>query len=325
MSEQQATLPKASQTSYDPGLTQKYEGVLKRVVNKDGEFNVRRAGRTWKDAHPYMFMINVSWPVFATIVLLIFTLVNIAFAALYWVGGVDNVKGAAAPNQFLTLLNLFFFSWHTLTTVGYGNMYPQGVAANAIAAVEALLGLMAFAVATGLMFGRFSRPTARIGFSEKLLIAPYRGVTSLQFRVVNRRANNLIEVDARVLLMTVEPVNGRPERRFAPLDLERPNVLFFPLTWTVVHPIVEASPLYGKTPEDLGRLQAEVIIIIRGFDDTFGANVYSRYSYRYDEIVWGAKFSAAFEIDKEGELLLWVDRVGDTEAAPLPVGIESGV
>jgi inward rectifier potassium channel len=323
MSIQPPAFPETTRPSYDPGFTQKYNGTIKRTINKDGAFNVKRAGRTWRDIHPYMYLINTSWPTFGVIVTSVFSLVNIGFALLYWAAGVDNIKGAAGDTPLLVFLNLFFFSWHTLTTVGYGNMYPQGVAANAIASLEALLGLMAFAVATGLMFGRFSRPTARFGFSERAVIAPYRNGLSLQFRVVNRRANNLIEVDARVTLMTVELVNGKAERRFTPLDLERTNILFFPLTWTVVHPIIETSPLWGKSKEDLARLQAEVIIMIRGFDDTFGQIVHAKYSYRYDEILWGAKFAAAFEIDPEGDLLLWVDKVGVTEPAALPSPAES--
>ena len=148
-------------------------------------------------------------------------------------------------------LNLFFFSTHTLTTVGYGNMYPDGPLANAIASVEALLGLMAFAIATGLLFGRFSRPSARFGFSDVMVIAPYQNGKALEFRVVNRRANNLIEAEARVMLMTVEIDGGKPKRKYQQLQLERTQVLFLPLTWTVVHPIDENSPLYGKTAGDL--------------------------------------------------------------------------
>jgi inward rectifier potassium channel len=151
-----------------------------------------------------------------------------------------------------------------------------------------------------------------------MVLAPYRDETSLQFRVVNRRANNLIEAEARVMLMTVEFVNGRPLRKYDLLDLERTQVLFLPLTWTVVHPISEKSPLFGKAPKDLERMQAEVLVMMRGFDETFGQIVYARHSYRHDEILWGAKFAAAFDVDERGDLVLWVDRVGLTERAGLP-------
>jgi inward rectifier potassium channel len=232
--------------------------------------------------------------------------------------GGGGIKGAESADPRMHFLNLFFFSTHTLTTVGYGNMYPNGPAANAIASIEALLGLMAFAIATGLLFGRFSRPTARFGFSDVMVIAPYRNGAGLEFRVVNRRANNLIETEARVMLMTVEPVDGKPQRKYRQLELERTQIMFLPLTWTVVHPIDEKSPLYGKTASDLRQLQAEVVVMMRGFDETFGQIVYARHSYRSDEINWGARFVAAFDIDRSGDLMLWVDRVGLTEPAPLP-------
>jgi len=238
-----------------------------------------------------------------------------------WVG-IEHLKGAEAPSAWAQFLNAFFFSAHTLTTVGYGNMYPSGPAANTIATIEALLGLLAFAIATGLVFGRFSRPSARIGFSERMLIAPYRDGTSLQFRIVNRRSNNLIDLDARLLLMTVEQADGNLQRKYANLELERDHLLFFPLTWTIVHPLNDNIPIYGKTQEDLERLQAEIIIMLKAFDDTFGQTVQVRYSYRYDEITWGAKFVPAFEIDGEGNMRLEVNRVGKVEAAPLAAGRE---
>jgi inward rectifier potassium channel len=308
--------------TFDPGLTQTYTGALKRVINKDGQFNVRRTGRTWRDFHPYLFLINISLPAFIGIVLAAYVAANLIFAGLYMAIGIENIKGTEAPTAALRFLNAFFFSAHTLTTVGYGNMWPSGPAANTVAAVEALAGLLAFAIATGLMFGRFSRPSARVGFSNTMLVAPYQEGTSLQFRVVNRRSNNLINLQARVLLMTVESVGERLQRRFEPLTLERNDVLFLALTWTIVHPIDESSPLYGKTAADLERLQAEIMIMISGFDDTFSQTVHTRYSYRYDEIIWGAKFAPAFEVEENGDLLIEVGKVSQIEPASRGQAIE---
>ncbi len=305
------------QPSFDPGLTQQYKGVLKRAINKDGQFNVRREGATWRDAHPYLYLISVSWTKFFGMIFLAFILTNTIFALLYAAIGIEHLKGAEAPTEPLRFMNAFFFSAHTLTTVGYGNIWPSGPLANITTAVEALTGLMGFAIATGLFFGRFSRPSARIGFSPTAVIASYKGSTSLQFRIVNRRFNNLIEVEARVLLMTVEDCNGQLQRRFQDLPLERDQILFFPLTWTIVHPIDENSPLYGAKAEDLERLQSEIMVNLRAFDESFGQVVHVRYSYRYDEIVWGAKFMQAFEVDDNGELRLDVSRVGEFEQAPI--------
>jgi inward rectifier potassium channel len=304
---------------FDPGLTQQFTGTVKRFVNQDGRFNVRRSGLTWKDAHPYLFLISTSWRNFVLIVGLAYFIVNTIFATLYMAIGIEQLKGAQGATLWQSYLNAFFFSAHTLTTVGYGNMWPNGPLANAVAACEALAGLMAFAIATGLVFGRFSRPSARIAFSRNMIVTPYMDGTSLQFRVLNRRSNNIIELEARLMLMTVETVAGQMRRQYARLELERSDVLFFPLTWTVVHPIDEASPLYGKTAADLERMQAELMILLKGFDETFGQTVHARNSYRYDEIIWGARFAPAFTTDSDGQLRLEIDRVGDVVPAPLPV------
>jgi len=296
--------------AFDPGLTQQVTGSLRRAINPDGSFNVVRRGTSWRDVHPYLYLINAGWAEFLSLVLIAYIVVNWVFAFVYFALPPVQVVGTNASTSFTRLLDDFFFSSHTLTTVGYGNFAPAGVLANSIAAFEALVGLMGFALATGLMFGRVAKPSAKIGFSHRALIAPYQDRTSLQFRIVNQRSNVLIELRTTVVLMTVDGSSGVPTRQFATLTLERDNVYFFPLTWTVVHPIDEASPLFGKTEADLTGLQAEILILIKGFDDTFSQTVNARYSYRFDEIEWGAKFSPAFHIDEKGEMVLDVDQVG---------------
>ena len=313
-----AAAAEVERPNFDPGLTQTYTGKLKRAINKDGQFNVRRTGRTWRDWHPYLILISMSWPRFIALVAAGFLVVNTIFALLYNLAGIENLKNANAPTEFGRCLNAFFFSAHTLTTVGYGNMWPVGYTANTIAVVESLSGVLGFAIATGLLFGRFSRPSARFGFSRNMLIAPYKDGASLQFRLVNRRTNNIVDLEARLLLMQVEDCGDKKERRFLQLDLERNSVLFFPLTWTIVHPITPSSPLFGKTAADLAALQMEVMILLKGFDDTFGQSVQARYSYRFDEIIWGAKFTRAFEVEESGDLLIEVNKVSAHEPAKLP-------
>ena len=304
---------------FDPGLTQQYTGVLKRAINPDGQFNVRRAGTNWRDWHPYLFMISVPWPVFFGLILAAFLVVNSLFALAYIAIGIENLKNAEAASRTLTFLNAFFFSAHTLSTVGYGNMWPVGPASNTVAALESVVGVLGFAIATGLMFGRFSRPSARFGFSKNLLVSPYMGGLSLQFRVVNRRSNSIIDLEARVMLMLVElNEEGLPQRKYKLLTLERPSVLFFPLTWTVVHPIVEGSPLLGMTAKELAQKQAEILILMKGHDESFGQSVHARYSYRYDEIIWGARFATAFDVEDNGDLRIEVDKVSLTLPAELP-------
>jgi inward rectifier potassium channel len=180
-----------------------------------------------------------------------------------------------------------------------------------VATFEALVGVLGFAVATGLLFGRVSRPSARFGFSENILIAPYQEGSSLQFRVVNRRSNSLMELEAKVMLMTVDSVEGKLQRNYKMLRLERPTVLFLPLSWTVVHPIDEDSPLWGKTAEDLTQMQAEVLILVKGYDDTFSQTVLARRSYRHDEFLWNRRFAPAFYVDEDGDMVLELKKVGE--------------
>jgi inward rectifier potassium channel len=295
--------------TFDPGLTQQFTGVLRRSINKDGSFNVFRRGGSWRDIHPYLHLLNMSWPKFFVVVMLSYLAINTLFALVYFAMGPEGLQGANSASEMDRFLNDFFFSTHTLTTLGYGNIVPGTVGANVAASIEAIVGLMSVALGTGLLFGRFSRPSAKIAFSERMLITPYQDHASLQFRIVNLRANVLMEIQATLLLMTVEGPPDNLSRRYQPLPLEREAISFLALTWTILYPIDEASPLYGKTAADLERLQAEFVILIKGFDDTFSQTVHARYSYRYDELTWQARFDPAFEFDEDGNMILNVDRV----------------
>jgi inward rectifier potassium channel len=297
--------------SFDPGLTQQFVSTLRRAINKDGTFNVHRRGTTWRDFHPYLQLINMGWLPFFGLLMLGYALVNVLFAAIYfWIGPeqLDGIHATTAAGRFWSD---FFFSSHTLSTVGYGNISPHGTLANIVAAFEALAGVLGLAVATGLLFGRVSRPSARIGFSENALIAPYLDMTAFQFRVVNRRKNDLVDIEARVMLMTVEPKDGLPMRNYKLLRLEREKVMFMPLTWTVVHPIDSESPFWGKTEDDLRKQQAEVLILMKAYDDTFSQTVLARYSYRIDEFLWNRRFAPAFTVDGDGDMVLELRKVGE--------------
>ena len=300
---------------FDPGITQTYAGELRRIINRDGSFNVRRRGRSLRDLHVYQFLLSLSWPSFIGLVLAAFVVLNAAFAGLYAAAGIRNLAGAEVSTRVETFLNAFFFSVQTLTTVGYGTISPRGISTNVIASIEAMMGVMGFAFTAGLLYGRFSRPSARILFSQNALVAPYKDGTSLQFRVANRRSNAIVNLEAKVLLMTVEWVGGVQKRRYAQLSLERPAVFFLPLTWTIVHPIDRESPLFEITPLQLAERSAELLVLINGFDDTFSQVVHARTSYRFDEILWGRRFTSAFSADERGELVLSLDRIDETEPA----------
>jgi inward rectifier potassium channel len=302
-------LPK---TSFDPGLTTQYAGPLMRTINKDGSLNIQRRGLSSIAGNAYLHLVNISWARFWGLIALAYLLVNTLFATGYFLLGPQALHASDRDLGLTELTRAFFFSVQTLTTVGYGALYPHGTAANVLAALEAACGLTGFAFATGLLFARFSRPSAKLVFSGGMVVAPYREGTSLQFRIANQRRNVLMEVQADMVLMTVEQgPDGQLKRNFVQLTLERKQVFFLALTWTVVHPIDESSPLWGKTHEDLEKLQAELLILIKGFDDTFSQVVHARYSYRWDEIDWSAKFVPAFYPAPEGHMVLDVSKVGE--------------
>lgn len=303
------------QAAFDPGFTQQFSSRLRRSINPDGSFNVHRRGIRNFDV--YKSLINTTWPKFILTILTAFLVANLIFAAIYVALGTEHLKGAQLDSQMHEYASAFFFSVHTLTTVGYGSVYPEGIPTNTVSALEAMTGLLGFALATGLLYGRFSRPSAKILFSDRMVIAPYQDGTALMFRVANRRSNVLMEIEATMMLMTVEDGSAHAKRSYAILPLERPKVYFLPLTWTVVHPIDEASPLYGKTPEDLAKSQAEILILLKAFDDTFSQTVHARYSYPYEEILWGARFPQSFEVDSAGDVILHLDRLSDTVPAEI--------
>jgi inward rectifier potassium channel len=302
--------------NYDPGFTRIYDGALRRTINRDGSFNVHRVGVRLKDFHMYQFLVRLSWPAFIAILVGGYVAMNTVFAFLYLLAGAEHLLGASTQTTWDAFLSAFFFSTHTFTTVGYGNITPEGFADNMIASLEAMTGLLSFAIATGLLFGRFSRATAKLVFSNTMVIAPHKGGKALMFRLANRRRSTLMEVEARLLLMTVVDSANGPTRKYDVLELEVPAIHFLPLSWTVVHPITNSSPFHNKTAADLGRLQAEVLVLIKGFDDTFQQIVHARYSYRHDEIMREQRFTTAFHVSTEGKMVLDLDRISETQPAP---------
>ncbi|MEK7832754.1 MAG: ion channel [Acidobacteriota bacterium] len=276
----------------DLGFGSKVAGESRRrLLNRDGSFNVARTGLNPLAAFSlYHSLLRISWPGFFGFVIVGYLIANAVFACAYVLCG----DGALLVPENLQIGNrfweAFFFSVHTMATIGYGNITPVGIAANLVVTFEALFGLLGFALVTGMLFSRFSRPTAKILFSETAVIAPYRGITAFEFRITNGRCNEIIELNATVMYSQFEEVGGRPLRRFYPLKLERERVAFFTLSWTLVHPIDETSPLFGKTEQDLLAIDAEVLILLTGIDETFSQTVHTRSSYKADEIIWRAKF-----------------------------------
>ncbi len=284
-----------------------------RGVNKDGTFNVRRVGLpTFRSYELYHHLITMGGFRFLGLLFLGFLVTNVLFAAVYLGIGMEHFVRAGGDGRLDRMLDAFFFSAQTLTTVGYGHISPGSHLVSAVAAFESLLGLLSFALATGLLYGRFSRPHARIRFSQQGVVAPYQGGTGFMFRFVNRRSNQLIEVEATVSLTRLDPATGI--RSFLALGLERSKINLFPTSWTVVHPIDEASPLFGLTDADLRRTRAEFIVLIKAFDDTFSQTIYQRTSYTAEEVLWGARFKPMTSSGMDGQMEMDVTLVDVTEA-----------
>ena len=287
-----------------------------RLLNRDGSFNVTRSGLGFfENFAPYHLLLTTSWSGFLAVVTASYIVLNLVFAVIYLACGPDALLGAGAAMLGGRFSQAFFFSIQTFATIGYGQIAPNGMAANTVVTVEALVGLMYQALATGLLFARFTRPTAVLLFSGRAVVGPYNDGQGLMFRIVNRLRNEIIELEAQVLFSALEPdKRGGFVRRYVPLTLERNKVTFFPLSWTIVHPIDGASPLAGRTYDDLERAQAEILVLLSGVDEALEQTVHARSSYRADEIVWNARFQSMFlKPDGRSRVTVDISRVHEIE------------
>ncbi|MCZ6726793.1 MAG: ion channel [Acidobacteria bacterium] len=296
----------------------------RRFINPDGSFNVERHGLGWRaNLSLYHQLISMSWLRFVGLVVALYLLINAVFALAYVACGAQALAGAISGPLAARLLQAFFFSVQTFSTVGYGGVEPASLAANIVMTVESVTGLLSVALVTGLVFARFSHPVADIVFSRHGIVAPYRGITAFEFRIANSRRNQIVDLQARVILATLDP--ERPGKRiFRQLHLERDKVSFFPLSWTVVHPIDDDSPLAGLAPTDLERMEAEFLILLSGFDETFSQIVHTRSSYKAHEMRWNVKFSSMFESTPEDRsVAMDISRIHELEEVETPAASAS--
>ncbi|THF87784.1 transporter [Deinococcus sp. KSM4-11] len=303
----------------DLGLSGVFEAES-RFLSRDGRFNSRRVGLGLGAYNPYTMLLAMSWPRFFAVALALYLLLNALFAAGYFAlgaGALSQQPDQAGPR----LLGAFFFSVQTFGTIGFGHVYPVSVAADVLVTLEAFVGLMAVALVTGMLFARFSRPTHRILFSDHAVVAPYRGGRGLMLRLVNGRRGDLTDITAEVVLSlrAPGPLSAGPQRQFHPLTLERSRVTFFPLAWTVVHPIDDRSPLRDLSEAELARREAEVLVVLRAVDEISQQPVQARISYHASEIRWGQAFASMYVRDG-GLLAVDARRLHDMHPAPLPEG-----
>lgn len=269
-----------------------------RLLNHDGTFNVRR--NELSPFHPfnaYHTLLSLPIPRLLGLMAAGYVVLNLFFATLYWAAGPDALSGAAV-DPLRRFEDCVFFSVQTVATIGYGKIVPATRLANILVSFEALVGLLGFAILSGLLFARFTRPTAKISFSNNALIAPYEGGWALMFRLVNLRNHDLNDVKAVVSFARWVVEDGVRSREFDQLALERESIIFMPLHWVIVHPIDDRSPLRGFTASALADADPEVVCLITADDETFAQTVHSKTSYDKNDIVWGAKFGDMYLADR---------------------------
>jgi inward rectifier potassium channel len=255
-----------------------------RFINKDGQPNVIKRGVGILDRYSwYHTLLGMKQRRFGLLLLCIFIGINLVFAGVYYLIGIDHLKGVNAGSSWKNFSEVFFFSAQTFTTVGYGRISPDSFAANAVSTFEAFVGLLSFALATGLFYGRFSRPQAFVKFSHNALIAPFRNGTAFMFRLAPYKNNSLA------------------------------------LSWTIVHPIDDKSPFYGLSNKDIQDTDMEIMIFLKAFDQVFSNNVITRTSYVSSEIVYGAKFRMMYHPNEDkSKTILSVDKLNEFDRVDLP-------
>ena len=266
-----------------------------RFINRDGQPNVIKRGVSIAERYSwYHTMLGMKRGKFLLLLLLIYISINLVFAGVYYIIGPEHLAGIDHKNPWKEFSEVFFFSTQTFTTVGYGRISPVGFLTSAVATFEAFLGLLSFAIATGLFYGRFSRPRIFLRFSDVALIAPYHDGRAFMFRIAPYKNNSLSEVEAKLMMAITTEENGKLTDRFYDLELEYNSVSGLPLSWTLVHPIDEKSPFYELGPADISRLDIEVMVYIKAFDQVFSNTVTARTSFVSHEIVWGGRFKLMY-------------------------------
>jgi inward rectifier potassium channel len=274
-----------------------------RFINSDGSINVKRKGLPIIRPYDlYHSLITITWTKFLALTAGSFFLINFFFAFIYNYLSRAAVSAIAVEDGIQRFWDSFFFSVQTMTTVGYGVMSPVSNGAKILSSLESFIGLLGIALITGVLYGRFSRPKTKIKYSKNVLIAPYRKGKALMFKMANQRSSKLIEAEVTVVFSYSK--GGKQVFEKLPLELEKIN--FFALSWTVVHPIDDKSPLQNFDPS----AEAEVVILVKAFDDTFSQIVYSRMSYLSNEFIWDAKFNSAIK-EEDGQMMIDLRKLDD--------------
>lgn len=295
----------SSKVNNDTGFGTNASNYGGRFINRDGTFNMRKEGIPyWERFSIYHTMLNLPRWKFITVVVVFYFAINLIYTLIYLLIGMHQLQGMIATTSWGQFKEAFFFSTQTFTTVGYGRVNPVGDGANIVASIEAMNGFLSFAIATGLFYGRFSKPKSYLAFSDHALVSPFRGKTGLMFRFVSYIDNHVLSnVDIKVTIGLQLQDNGsdKPEYKFFDLHLERDRVDSLPMNWTVVHPIDENSPLMNFSYEDMKTADVELYVLIRAFDDVYSNIVLQRTSYTFNEIIFNRKFIPMYRESEDGK------------------------
>jgi inward rectifier potassium channel len=309
--------------SEDPGIGTNFDKPLDRLVGKDGRFHVRRLGEASGLREGFVALATMPTGQLVLTFVLGYLGMNLFFGSLYMLVGVEHLGNADLTSLTGRWISAIGMSVQTLTTVGYGSLYPNSPATWGLAAVEGVFGILGFSLISAVIYARFARPSMRIAYSEQALIAPFREGWSFQLRLANRRSTMLVEAEARLMLVMAD-VDDQGERlNYYNLKLQLDRVSFLPLSWTLVHPIDADSPLAGISYDELVQRRAEVIMVLKATDEGYMQQVITRHSYRYDEIVWGARYIRAFSARK-GAMQLDLDKLSDHQRVEAPERLPSG-
>lgn len=294
----------------DPGVGYKSNRNAQKVI-VNGKSNVKHINRATTIDDMYTYLIDMSWLRFFLFVFLGYIIVNIVFGCVYMLVGIEEFRQPTG-NVLEDFIRLFFFSAQTITTVGYGAIAPKGLLAGMLSSFQALVGLVSFSFITGLIYGRFSKPKAKINFSENIVVRPFEGKRALMFRVMNNRTNLMIEPELDLVInITEQDDKGEYNRAFFDLKLERKKIMYLPTMWTVVHVIDENSPLYKYTSNQMLDLEVEMYILFKYHEEAFNQTLYQLHSYDFNQLKVDYKFNSSYSFDEYGHTLIDHHKLND--------------
>ena len=306
----------------DPGIGTSFERPLERVMARDGRCHVDRIGQISGLREGFVALATMPIGRLVLTFVIGYLGMNLVFGSLYMLVGVEDLGNANLTSPMTKWMSAIGMSVQTLTTVGYGSLYPNSPSTWLLAAIEGVFGILGFSLISAVIYARFARPTTRIAYSEKALIAPFKDGWSLQLRLANRRTTLLVEMEARLMLVMADLDDQGERLNYYNLKLQLDRVSFMPLSWTLVHPILPDSPLAGITHADLVQRRAEVILVLKGIDEGYMQQVITRHSFRFDEIVWGGRYLRAFT-SKDGSMRLDLNKLSDFTPLEAPVRLPS--